>query len=140
MGHLQDNGHQLSKWIRREIELTGTLRNGTRSTSVKRAQEWLNLHGHRIAMDRVFGDVTEAAVREFQRKRNLPETGRVDRRTYTELVAPIRAVLQPIEPANSDFTGLALSYARAHLRQHPLEVGGQNRGPCVLDLCHVENS
>ena len=131
MGHLIGNGQRPSKWIRKEIELHETLQHGARNIAVKRAQEWLNLHGHNIAMDRDFGDVTEAAVRAFQRERNLSESGRIDRKTYAELVAPMQAVLQPIDPGEADFTTVALNYARAHLLQHPLEVGGQNCGPWV---------
>lgn len=52
-------------------------------------------------------------------------------RTFSALVAPMSAVLQkPLRKPKSLGTAM-LTYARAHLAQHPLEVGGPNRGPWV---------
>lgn len=49
--------------------------------------------------------------------------------TLQELVAPLAQVLSPISSANHTFSTMVLEYAQVHLAEHPLEVGGQNRGP-----------
>ena len=51
--------------------------------------------------------------------------------TFQELVAPLVQVLTRISSANHTFPTMVIEYAQAHLAQHPLEVGGQNRGPWV---------
>jgi hypothetical protein len=71
-------------------------------------------------------------VQRFQEDEGLPSTGAVDRLTFERLVAPMMTVLSP-PPARAArrLEGAVMSFARAHLRQHPIEVGGQNRGPWV---------
>ena len=63
--------------------------------------------------------------------RRLRQTGRVNQRTFSALVAPMRAVLRkPVRKPKS--LGIAmLICAKAHLAQSPREVGGPNRGPWV---------
>ena len=39
----------------------------------------------RLPLDGVFGEITEQAVRDFQRIQRLPEDGRVDRITWNRL-------------------------------------------------------
>ena len=48
------------------------------------------------------------------------------------MVSPLKAALQaiPVTP-NDKLPDLVLKYAQQHLAQHPLEIGGQNRGPWV---------
>ena len=50
----------------------------------------------RRLVDGDFGPETEAAVRDFQRRRGLPETGAVDEGTCAALTAPVRATLAPL--------------------------------------------
>jgi hypothetical protein len=131
MGVLINHPQAVSPWIRRELELSRALRRGDRKGSVYNIQEWLCLHGLRVVVDGDFGSATQAAVREFQRKSRLKEDGVVGRKTYEALVAPLRSVLAPLSAGRRSFADLTLAYARRHLAQHPLEIGGQNCGPWV---------
>ncbi len=112
-------------------ELQKPLRKGNQDGQVKLVQEWLCLHGEQVAVDGDFGPATEAALKEFQARAGVPLTGVVDEATFGRLVAPMRAALAII-PVNGRSLGeMVVAYARQHLAQHPLEVGGQNRGPWV---------
>ncbi|MFF7444407.1 peptidoglycan-binding protein [Streptomyces sp. NPDC008122] len=58
-----------------------TLRTGAKGAAVKALQVQLG-----IKADGVFGKKTAAAVRTFQTKKNLPDTGAVDARTWNSLI------------------------------------------------------
>ena len=131
MGVLLDRVKPVSPWIRRELELSKTLKRGDRNRSVYNVQEWLSLRGLRVVVDGDFGSATQAAVRAFQKKSRLQADGVVGRKTYEALVAPLRTVLAPLPAGSKTFADLTLAYAKRHLAQHPLEVGGQNCGPWV---------
>jgi hypothetical protein len=110
----------------------GDIKNGApKGMRVKRVQEWLQLHGIGIKVDREFGPATEACVRRYQEKQGLPVTGVVDKATFDSLVAPMRAALKPIDPAGKTLNDLIVAYGLQHVAQHPLEVGGANCGPWV---------
>ena len=108
-----------------------TLRKGDRGKSVRLAQEWLSFHGFRTAIDGVFGSATEVTTQAFQKKEGLPITGVVDDVTQTALLSPIEAVQQPISVGSKALGDLYVAYARQHLKQHPIEIGGENCGPWV---------
>jgi len=98
---------------------------------VKRVQEWLNLHGYGLSIDSGFGGITEDGVRRFQKAKRIKQTGRVDKKTFSALVAPMSAVVEKPVRKPKNFGVAMLTYAKAHLAQHPVEVGGPNRGPWV---------
>jgi hypothetical protein len=104
---------------------------GSKGPDVRRVQEWLNLHGYGLSIDGQFGRVTEDGVKRFQKAKRIRQTGRVDKKTFGALVAPMVAVLHtPVKKPKS--LGVAmLMYAKTHLAEHPVEVGGPNRGPWV---------
>ncbi len=122
---------ELENWIRQEIELQWQLMVGASGLPVRRVQEWLNLRGYGLAMDGIYGPVTTEVVARFQEDSFLEATGRVDEETFAWLVQPMREVLRQRLTACESVNAAVLEYARAHLGQHPLEVGGQNRGPWV---------
>jgi peptidoglycan hydrolase-like protein with peptidoglycan-binding domain len=82
-----------------------TLKNGSRGLDVAAAQKALNQQGYSLKVDGRFGDKTEAAVRDYQRKNNLkvdgkigPETmGALDGRTASPSTS--QAQRQPADPA-----------------------------------------
>ena len=98
---------------------------------VRLVQEWLCLHGFHVKIDGDFGPATEAALTRFQREVGLPVTAVVDAPTFERLTAPMRAALAPIAQEGRTLSQMVVAYARQHLRQHPREVGGRNRGPWV---------
>ncbi len=120
-----------SPWIQNEIVYDGKgCKLGDNLPSARKVQEWLILHGFGVSVDGVYGPATQRAVREFQEKNSLPADGVVDSATFDALVAPLQRVLSPL-PAAPTFGAMMVAYARQHLTEHPLEVGGQNRGPWV---------
>jgi hypothetical protein len=94
-------------------------------------QEWLCFHGCHTTIDSDFGSGTELAVKAFQAKKRIPITGIVDRTTWDALVAPLLSVLSVTIPASVSFGQAVLRVAKAHLREHPIELGGDNLGPWV---------
>jgi hypothetical protein len=127
----EQNTAELRRWIRDEVEIERPLARGARGMAARRLQEWLNLHRFGIATDGDFGPITERALRHFQESAGLPATGAVDGETHGRLVAPMIEVLGRRPAVAQDLGTVAVDYARQHLARHPLEVGGQNRGPWV---------
>lgn len=128
---LNEGSSGLAEYLRQELFLEGELAAGSRGRAVKRVQEWLSLHGHGLAIDGAYGAITAEVVAGFQEGASLPATGRVDEATFARLVEPLRQALSPQTLPSRSLNATLLSYARAHLAQQPLEIGGQNRGPWV---------
>lgn len=122
---------ELSPWIRDEIEFGGELREGATGIPVKRVQEWLNLRAFGVRVDSEYGAVTARAVTLFQESVGLDPIGEVDEATFSHLVQPTVTVLEQRLSASLSVESAVLDYAAAHLDVHPLEVGGQNKGPWV---------
>lgn len=104
---------------------------GRRGLAVKHVQEWLCLHHCATAIDGDFGPATERAVRRFQCSQGIELTGAVDRETHDALWAPMRAAVAESPASNRSLAECVIACARQHLKQHPREVGGDNRGPWV---------
>lgn len=121
----------LRRWIRDEVELERPLAKGDRGAAVRRLQEWLNLHGFGLAIDGIFGPVTARALERFQASAGVAGTGTLDGASFDRLVAPMTAVLGRRPTAAQALGEVVAEYGRQHLGRHPLEVGGQNRGPWV---------
>lgn len=128
--YVQGNG-DLGSWIRNEVDFDETIENGARGRKVERVQEWLNLHGVGLVVDGDFGPITARQVDAFQQRNSLTRTGKVDRETFDTLTAPMHAVLAPQTKAGEDFSACMTRLAELHLSVHPMEIGGQNRGPWV---------
>ena len=104
---------------------------GSRGMRVKIIQEWLCINGYNVFIDRDFGPATEYAVEQFQSREGLTVDGVVGKNTYERLVLPIKNALEPISTDERTLGELIVEYARQHLNQHPVEIGGQNKGPWV---------
>lgn len=115
----------------RELSYPGRLARGSRGQHARRVQEWLCLHGRDIAIDGRFGPATEAALQQFQRAKRLQPGGTLTQATFDALVAPMTKALAPLRRVPVRLGTAVVRHARAHLAQHPREVGGQNRGPWV---------
>jgi hypothetical protein len=118
--------------VSKELVLSSVVKKSDDGTNVKRVQEWLSLRGFGTGIDSDFGPATEHCVKAFQQANHLSVTGIVDQASYSSLVSPLKAALQaiPVTP-NDKLPDLVLKYAQQHLAQHPLEMGGDNRGPWV---------
>lgn len=127
----EDDPSELSRWIRDEIEYARQIKKGSRGLKVKRVQEWLNLHGFGVDIDSSFGNVTARAVTRFQENEGLDGTGVVNKETFEALVKPMKSTLEQRLDSSSGLEEAVLTYAQAHLERHPMEIGGQNRGPWV---------
>lgn len=131
------NFDKVPRYIRREIDPPAApVKAGDKNLTVKRIQEWLNFHNCRTGIDGDFGGATEACVKDFQRLKNKSPTGKVDAALWAMLVKPMTDSLR--EPADlSSMTPQQAVFAVAtqHVDQHPVEIGGANRGPWVRLYC-----
>jgi peptidoglycan hydrolase-like protein with peptidoglycan-binding domain len=66
------------------------VQNGTQGHPVKSLQYLLRARGHHLAIDGVFGPVTEAAVKAFQTSKGLAPVGIVSPQTWTALVIQVK--------------------------------------------------
>ncbi|MBI2741445.1 MAG: peptidoglycan-binding protein [Rhodospirillales bacterium] len=123
--------------IARELAYPGLLKLGAGAGAgekfgVKRVQEWLRIHGFAAPLDSGFGSATSDQLKAFQASRARPSSGELDEQTWDLLTAPMRKALVKIESADSmPLDQLAITIARQHLAQAPIEVGGNNLGPWV---------
>lgn len=82
--------------MEKELLLNKPLAHGDKGSDVRRVQEWLCLNGNATAIDGDYGPATEAAVRLFQRGKNITVDGIVGPGTWEALTASMRAALRPI--------------------------------------------
>lgn len=121
--------------VRRELEFSAVVQSGDKGMKARRVQEWLAFHGHPTTIDADFGSATEQALRAFQAGKGLQVTGRVNQGTWGALVEPLAQAVAAVVPQNTNFDAAVLRIAKAHLKIHPIELGGDNRGPWVRAYC-----
>ena len=118
--------------VQKELAFDGVIRKGDIGPRVRRVQEWLKINGFGTGIDADFGDATKKCVTRFQHSKELQETGEVDQQTWNLLVDPLVKALAPLNfTSGTKLSEAVLRVAEQHLRQHPIEVGGDNRGPWV---------
>jgi hypothetical protein len=117
--------------VLREITFPGVIQSGAKGMNVRRVQEWLTYHDHGTAIDSDFGDGTKRAVESFQKDFGLTVTGRVDQKTWDELVAPMVKAVSATVPGGDSFDVAVYKLARVHLKLHPREAGEDNEGAWV---------
>ena len=115
----------------KDLTLEKDLSKGDKGRKVALIQEWLSIHGFHLAIDADFGPATDYAVRQFQKKKKLKVDGVVGQKTFAKLIAPMTSALQPIAANDKQLGTMVVAYAKQHWKQHPIEIGGQNRGPWV---------
>ncbi len=124
-------------YIRREIDPPKKpIVQGANNKTVKRIQEWLNYHQCRTGIDSDYGPATTACVKDFQKMKRKSATGKVDEATWNLLVKPIRTALKaPVGIKKMTAQQAVLAVGKQHVEQHPIEIGGANRGPWVRLYC-----
>lgn len=99
-----------------ELRPWPSLRQGDRAQAVRDVQHLLGGHGYVLEVDGIFGPVTDATVRTFQKDRDLAVDGIVGPNTWGEVVVevaqggqgdPVRAVQEELkiraQAGNPDF-------------------------------------
>jgi lysozyme family protein len=125
------------KHIKAELDYPGLLKAGSVNTArekaaTRRVQEWLNIHDCVTSIDGDFGTSTEAQLGAFQMKFNRARTGELDPETWALLTAPMRRALAVADHGTQpSLESAVLTVARQHIRERPVEIGGNNRGPWV---------
>lgn len=95
-------------------------------------QEWLSLNGHSVVIDGIVGPATRAAIAAFRSDAMVKESsGEPGDLTWSALVAPMASALKPADSSLGTLARWVVYFASQHLRSHPREVGGANRGPWV---------
>ncbi|HJT11897.1 MAG TPA: peptidoglycan-binding protein [Dongiaceae bacterium] len=117
--------------LRADATVSIPLSKPANSKQARLVQELLGLHGHHVVIDNDFGDATEAAVMDFQRKSGLQSTGQVDQGTMDALVQPMLRAIAPDSSPAATIAGQAVRVAQRHLAEHPREIAGPNCGPWV---------
>lgn len=117
-------------YVLKEVAFPGTLTLGQKSSSVKKLQEWLSLQGQGCEPDGSFGNATLSCLQHFQLRHHLPRSNLLDLQCWELLIAPMQRALAPIT-LPSTLPADVLAIARQHLAEHPIEVGGDNKGPWV---------
>jgi len=118
-------------WIKKESVLKKTVKREDKNRFVGYIQEWLCYHGFKLDIDQDFGPATQRQVLKFQKSKGIGETGQVDEETYSILIRPMLQALTPITEPYQRFRETFLAYAKKHIDLHPVEIGGQNKGPWV---------
>ncbi|MGP1994067.1 peptidoglycan-binding domain-containing protein [Zobellia laminariae] len=117
---------------KKETTFPGEIRKGQRGKKVKRVQEWLSFHDFKTSTDGDFGPATNLCVKDFQNAKGIKVTGRINKTTWEALVKPMTDVLTDVNPTEGTTAAQnILAFAKQHLKLHPVEIGGQNRGPWV---------
>jgi len=113
------------------MRIDGVLKKGSKGDDVKHIQEWLCFHGLGMKIDGDFGYITQAGVKIFQKRENFETNGIVDQVTLDWLQAPMFSANAHILPSPENLSELVLAYARNHLNEKPVEIGGKNMGQWV---------
>lgn len=114
-----------------ELTFPGKFSVGASGIAVRRMQEWLIYHGARLSVDGQFGPATRGALEAFQRREGIADSGSVDVTTWARLTAPLARAMRPIDGTGKTLNELVCLYARQHLAETPVEIGGPNDGPWV---------
>jgi hypothetical protein len=104
------------------------LKRGANGPTVRILQEHLTLAGYPLLIDGDFGPATERALDLWREAKRVP----ADERAVSAVDAAL--LTAPLWRALSA-RGSILDIAEAYRREHPREVGGNNRGPWVRTFC-----
>jgi peptidoglycan hydrolase-like protein with peptidoglycan-binding domain len=121
----------LPNWVKAELDFVGPIAEGSSKKQVKWIQERLSLAGFPVAIDSNFGPATTEQLKNFQRKVGRTVSGTYSSDEHELLTVPFVEALNPIAPAGNGLGEMIVAVARQHIKQRPLEIGGQDSGPWV---------
>ena len=124
--------------VKAELKFTEDITEGTTGMRARRVQEWLCFANFATAIDASFGPATTQVVKSFQKARDLPANGIVNRATWNALTSPLVQVCSTSVPASTSRDVAMLRVTKSHLAIHPIELGGKNRGPWVRTYCGAD--
>lgn len=118
---------------------------GDENEDVARVQEHLTLRGYKTKVDGIFGTATKGALSRFQseemsrhqRSNKDFQRGVIGYPTWEALIKPFKKAFRaetptpPHQNAPTTFAEALQRTIQSHLKGHPREVGGENRGPWV---------
>jgi hypothetical protein len=115
----------------KDLVLDKNYKKGSKGKKVKLIQEWLCFQGFHIMVDGIFGPATDYAVRQFQKRERLNVDGIVGDITFGRLIQPMTNALMSLPKDEKSLGQMVVAYSEQHWKQHPREIGGQNKGPWV---------
>jgi len=121
----------LPNHVKTELDLALPIAAGNPRKLAKLVQERLHLAGHNLKIDGDFGPATTQQVKNFQQKAGLAISGTYAKSEHDLLAAPFVKAINPIAAGGKSLSTMIVAVARQHIKQSPLEVGGDNRGPWV---------
>lgn len=117
------------KRLQRELHVGSPIGRG-RSKGARLVQEYLYLNGIGVVVDGDFGDATATGLAEFCRRQGIPPAAKVDQQMMDRLAQPLLRAIAPVA-AKANLGQTIVGIAKQHLKEHPIEVGGANKGPWV---------
>ncbi|HEY8892920.1 MAG TPA: peptidoglycan-binding protein [Clostridium sp.] len=95
--------------VKATVAVAPVLKLGSRGTAVKALQTKLNTKGYKLVPDGIFGNLTVAAVKNYQALHNLVANGIVGATTYAKLNAVVKppVVTPPVTTPPTDVTTTA---------------------------------
>lgn len=115
--------------LEQELKVASPIGRG-KSKGAKLVQEYLRVSGINVGIDGDFGPATAAGLAQFCASQSLPEVAAVDQAMMDRLAQPLLRAIAPVGPKAS-LGETVVAVAQQHLKEHPIEIGGQNRGPWV---------
>ena len=121
----------MPKHLKPELDLTLPIGTGSPKKQAKLVQERLCLAGFNLKVDGDFGPATTQQMKAFQQKAGLQGSGSYGNKEHDLLAAPFVKAINPLAAGGQKLGATIVAVARQHTKQHPVEVGGDNRGPWV---------
>jgi hypothetical protein len=126
-----DPNAYLPNHTRAELDFSGNVTTGGNKKQAKFVQERLCMAGFAVHTDGDFGPATKQALQNFQRDNALTQSGVYGMREHDLLTRPFVDAINPFPAGAKPLGDLIVRAGRQHVKQHPIEIGGENSGPWV---------
>jgi len=126
-------------WTKADFDFALPVRAGAKGVAAKRIQELLAINGSHVKIDSDYGGATTDAVRALQTSKGLTATGEVDADTRLALLEPLLRAAEPVAAPGAIYESAVQEIMQRHVGCHPVEAGGDNRGPWVRLYCQGQD-